>query len=188
MPKERLAVLSICIFLFSGCAGAPVYKSVFKEKGGYNQREFSDSKEKLYLATMKTICSKNFIIEKESEGKDFILAKRSFQKGKKTTVLVLQAKIVSDSDNASTLYLNALQIAERSYVADRTRFFLFIIPLPGGGGKEATQVKEEEKAIEDEEFYRNFFAEVEQQCLRKSAREEKRNVMTLEASENTENN
>lgn len=36
----------------------------------------------------------NFMIEKENEDKDFLVARRSFQEGKKTTILVVQAKIV----------------------------------------------------------------------------------------------
>ena len=47
-------------------------------------------------------------------------------------------------------------------MADRTRFFLWLIPLPGGGGKEASKIKEEEKTIEDKEFYQRFFEEIEE--------------------------
>lgn len=50
---------------------------------------------------------------------------------------------------------------ERSYVADRTRFFLFIVPLPGGGGNEASTVKEGEKVINDKNFCKKFFDEIE---------------------------
>ena len=48
-------------------------------------------------------------------------------------------------------------------MADRTRFFLWLIPLPGGGGKEASKIKEEEKIIEDQEFYQRFFEEIEEE-------------------------
>ncbi|OQX53929.1 MAG: hypothetical protein B5M48_02070 [Candidatus Omnitrophica bacterium 4484_213] len=47
--------------------------------------------------------------------------------------------------------------SERLFVADRTRFFLWLIPLPGGGDKEVSKIKEEEKIIEDRKFYQRFF-------------------------------
>jgi hypothetical protein len=159
--NKKLWILSGYALVCSGCASTPVYKDVFNEKPAFNQKAFPVAQEKLYQAALRTICSKNFLIEKESEQKDFFVGRRAFQKGKRTTVLILQAKIMPDSESSSTIYLNALETTERSYVADRTRFFLFIIPLPGGGGKEATEVKEGEKVIEDKEFYGNFFAEIE---------------------------
>lgn len=159
--NKKLWVLLGYALVCSGCASTPVYKDVFNEKSAFNQKEFPVSQEKLYQAALRTICSKNFLIEKESEQKDFFVGRRAFQKGKRTTILILQAKIMPDSESSATIYLNALETTERSYVADRTRFFLFIIPLPGGGGKEATEVKEGERVIEDKEFYGNFFAEIE---------------------------
>ena len=69
--------------------------------------------------------------------KDQILAVRSIKKGKRTWILALQAHFFKLDDNKTRLYLNAIETTERTYVADRTRFFLFVVPLPGGGGKEA---------------------------------------------------
>ena len=153
----------IYLCVISGCASAPAYKEVFEEKPAYNSREFSVGADALHQATVRALCSRNFIIEKEDADNGFILARRSFQKGKRTFILALQAKINSqgEDNSSSVLYLNALQTTERLYVADRTRFFLFIVPLPGGGGKEATKIKEEEKTIEDREFYQKFFSAVE---------------------------
>ena len=159
---KKISVIFLAyIFFCSGCASTSVYKEVFNEEPAYNQKVFPVSQEELYQATLRAICSKNFLIEKESTEKDFILARRAFQKGKRTIALVLQAKIISDAAATSTLYLSALETTERSYVADRTRFLLFIVPLPGGGGKEATSVKEGEKIIEDKTFYQKFFNEIE---------------------------
>ena len=45
------------------------------------------------------------------------------------------AKITLNGENSSTLYLDAIQTTERLFVSDHARFFLFLIPLPGGGGK-----------------------------------------------------
>lgn len=161
--KKIAIFLSVTVLLINGCAGSPIYKEVFKQDINYNSKEFPASINILYDATIRAICSKNFIIEKEDKENGFILAKRSLQRGKRTTILALQAKIIANQENKSMLYLNALQTTERFFVADRTRFFMFIIPLPGGGGKEATAIKEGEKIIEDKEFYQNFFLAVEKE-------------------------
>ena len=159
---RRFIFLLCFVFLFASCATFNPSKEVFKEKASYNSKKFSVSGELLYQALIKTIYSHNFIIEKENKEEGFILAKRCFQKGKRHIVLLLQAKIIPD-ENKSTLYLNALQTTERLFVADRTRFFLWIIPLPGGGGKEASRIKEEERVIENRGFYQKFFKEIEKE-------------------------
>ena len=158
--NKMIALFLFTSFLIVGCA-TPAYKEVFREESTYNQKEFSVSKDILYKAIIKAICSRNFIIEKEEEGKGFILAKRYFQRGKRNIILALQVKIIPDQENKSTVYLSALETTEKLYIADRTRFFLFIIPLPGGGGKEASQIKEGEKIIKDKQFYQDFFSVIE---------------------------
>jgi hypothetical protein len=164
--RKNMQIIAISLliisFLIPGCA-TPVYKEILKEKPSYNSKEFSVSKDTLYQASIKTVFAKNFIVESEDQEKGFILAKRSFQRGKRTIALLLQVKIIPDGENKSTIYLNALQTTERSYIADRTRFFMFIIPLPGGGGKEATQIKEGEKVIEDKEFYQSLFSYIDEE-------------------------
>jgi len=160
--KMRVLGFVWVVFLVAGCA-APVYKEVFKDQPSGNSRQFPVGRDALYQATLRTICAKNFIIEKESLNDGFILAKRSFQRGKRTHILVLQANLSPDEKEKTTLFLNALQTTERYYVADRTRFFLWIVPLPGGGGKEGTSIKEGEEIIEDKEFYQKFFSEIGEQ-------------------------
>jgi hypothetical protein len=155
-------VLFTCLITLSGCA-TPVYREVFQEKASYNSKEFNVPAKVLYQATTRAICSKNFIIEKEEADKGFILAKRSFQRGKRSIVLVLQAKMDFSSNDNTMLYLTALQTTEVNYVSDHTRFFLFLVPLPGGGGKSASQVTEGEKVIEDKKFYQDFFNEIERE-------------------------
>jgi hypothetical protein len=159
---RKFVCLLCLVFFLSGCVTFSPSKEVFKEKATYNSKEFSVSSDLLYQAIIKVIYSQNFSIENEDKEKGFILAKRYFQKGKRNIILVLQAKIISDKEDKSNLYLNALQITERLFVADRTRFFLWLIPLPGGGGKEASKIKEEEKIIEDQEFYQRFFEKIKE--------------------------
>ncbi len=158
---KKIVFVLCFIGLFSGCATFNPSAEVFKEKTTYNVKEFSAPSDSLYQAIVKSIYSQNFAIENEDKTKGFILAKRYFQRGKRNVILILQAKIIPDNENKSTLYLNALQTTEKLFVADKTRFFLWLIPLPGGGGKEATKIKEEEKMIEDKEFYKKFFEEIE---------------------------
>ncbi|MFA5119394.1 MAG: DUF2242 domain-containing protein [Candidatus Omnitrophota bacterium] len=160
--RSSIIISLICLFTFTGCA-TPVYREVFNEKESYNSREFSVPANILYQATSRAVCAKNFIIEKEDVDKGFILAKRSFQRGKRSIVLVVQAKMDTSCNDKTMLYLSALQTTEMYYVSDHTRFFLFIVPLPGGGGKNASQVKEGEKVIDDKEFYKNFFAEIQRE-------------------------
>ena len=162
--RKYLLVLSL-LAIVSGCSSPAAYKEVFNGAPTYNQKDFTVSKDALYPAVTKAVCSQNFTIESEDETKGSLAAKRLFQKGQKNITIALQIKITSNGNKGSTLFLNATQTTERVYIADRTRFFLWIIPLPGGGGKEATRTKEEEKVIDDKEFYNNFFAAVEKSIV-----------------------
>jgi hypothetical protein len=150
----------ILMIMTTGCA-SPTYRQVFKEKPAGNFREFSTSSDLLFAAAAKVQCERNFIIEKEDRDKGFILGKRSFQRGRKTIILLMQSQIVSDAPDRSTLYVNALETTETYYIADHTRFFLFLVPLPGGGGKDVSTVKEAEKTITDKRFYKDFFEEID---------------------------
>lgn len=160
MRRKAFIIALLCLFA-AGCSSGGTYKEIFKEKTSYNSKEFTVSKEMLHTAVLKTIYSKNFLVEKEDTANGFILVKHIFEKGKVTVVLMLQARMIADSPEKTTLYLNAVETTERLYVFDRTRFFLFFIPLPGGGGKEAKKVIEGEKQIKDKNFYQQFISEVE---------------------------
>jgi hypothetical protein len=159
--KHIISLFAIVVVFLPGCASTHVYKEVMKEEPSYNTREFSASKDALYQAVMEVVLDKNFMIEKEDKENSFILAKRSFQKGKKSIALLLQAKITAVTDAKARVYLSAVETREANYVADRTRFFLWLVPLPGGGGKEASRVKEGEEVVSDKDFYNNLFSLVE---------------------------
>jgi hypothetical protein len=158
--RRLLYAIGGAVILLSGCA-TPTYRQVFTEKPAGNFREFCVSKDILYASVSKVLCEKNFLIENEDKDKGFILGKRSFQQGRKTLVLLIQGKIVEDIPGRSTLYVNAIETTETYYVSDHTRFFMFIIPLPGGGGKNVSTVKQAEKTIQDKRFYQDFFAEID---------------------------
>lgn len=167
---KRKAFVLCAVLCCAGCA-APVTREVFNERGSGNVKQFSASAKDLHKATLLAMCSKNFIIEKDESENGFLLGKRSFQRGKKTIVLLLQAKATSIDKEDSVLHLNALQTTERYYIADRTRFFLWIVPLPGGGGREVSNVKEAEETVQDKQFYTKFFKEVEVQLKNIASKE-----------------
>jgi hypothetical protein len=160
MKRVYFCLFMVLLFA-SGCA--PCYRQVLKERPAYNSKKITAPEEIVYNATLNALCKRNFIIESEDLEKGFILAKRSFQSGRRTTVLLVQGKIVPVDTESSTLYLNAIETREVSYIADRTRFFMFIIPLPGGGGKEASSIKEGEKSIQDRVFYLGLFKAIEKE-------------------------
>lgn len=153
-------LISIC-----GCA-SPVHREIFSKDVSFKQKTFSTAKETAYSAVINSILELGFVIDKENASDAFVLAKRYFQRGKKNIIIALQTKIVSLPDKKSIVYLNAFETTERVFIADRTRFFMFIIPLPGGGGKEASQVKVGEACIDDKDFYSRVFSAVETNITR----------------------
>ena len=170
---KRFIFLLVVALCWSGCSSTDVYKEVFRdEEPSYNSKEFDIYPRELYPIVQKIVCSKNFIIDEEDESAGVFLAKRYFQRGKRRMILTLQSKIISSRGDNAFLYLNAMQTTERNYVADRTRFFLWVIPLPGGGGKQSTQVKEGEKIVEDRKFYADFFAAIQDELEAVKAAEE----------------
>jgi hypothetical protein len=183
--KNIFFFTSVLLSLISGCS-TPSYRQVFREKEIGNSRQFLVSKEALCKATVKALCENNFLIESEDFERGFISGKRSFHRGRKIIVLLVQSKIVAEGENMSTVYLNAMETTEVSYVADRTRFFLFIIPLPGGGGKEASSIKQQEKTVEDKKFYKNFFNAIEKEIPELTEPEEADKIIILE-SESAQN-
>lgn len=159
---KKISVIFLTLF-FLGCASAHVYREVMKEGPAFNSRIFSVSPELAYQAVERAVLDKNFMLEKQDVENNFLLAKRSFQKGRRTIALLLQAKISPVGKDESKIFLSAIETKETSYVADRTRFFLWIVPLPGGGGKEASQIKEGEEVVKDKKFYENMFAVIEKE-------------------------
>ncbi|MBF0478390.1 MAG: hypothetical protein HQL26_02805 [Candidatus Omnitrophica bacterium] len=155
MKRIVLIVMSCCFF--AGCAQA-VYKTCLVDTGIKNSRQFDVGKDDLYKFTMQTLLTKGFIIESENKADGAIAARKSIQKGKRTYVVGIQARIYSLTDKTASLFLNGVQTTEKTFIADKTRFLLFIIPLPGGGGKEATKVTEGVNTIEDQQFYDELFS------------------------------
>lgn len=157
--KTGLVIISV--LFVSGCATFSPSKEVSKEKANINSRTYDASINACFDVLRQVILKKNFSLASEDKEAKRLQATRYFQKGKRNIVIVLNANLQSLEENKTTVYLNAVQTTERLYTRSHARFFLFIIPLPGGGGEEAVKLKEEESTIEDKKFYEGFFDEID---------------------------
>ena len=156
--KKILLCLSVAVMVF-GCAyQAP--RHILQEAAVENSRAFEAPKDSVYQAVMKTLLQKNFLVKEENLQAGSLVAERAVEKGKRTYIVSLQARVFEDAQGGTTLFLNGSERCERTYVRDNTRFFLFIIPLPGGGGKEASTVVESVKPLRDEVFYNEIFGRI----------------------------
>ena len=147
---------------FIGCASKTAYRDVLEDEPTYNVKTFQSPSDQVYTSLVKTLLVKKFMLEEENKEDGMVVARRSFKKGKRTFIIVIQARLLPENEK-TTLFLNALETTERIFVADRTRFFMFVIPLPGGGGKQASTAKEGENVIQDKAFYDEFFNRIEKE-------------------------
>lgn len=156
---KKYVCIAALIFI-NGCA-TPAYRQMLKEEPKYNVREFSSSKAFVQQSVARALLSKKFMIETEDQDKGFILGKRSFPRGRKTNIVLVQAKVMPVTSDKCTVYLNGVETSEVRYVTDRTRYFLFLIPLVSEGGKQTADVKQGEKIISDKQFYDALFSSME---------------------------
>lgn len=155
---KRVYFLLVTFAFLSACGSPQVYKDVFNTDSGPNVKTFNVPVEACYLAVKRAVLSQNFRIEKEDlQAKSFTSA-RYFEDGKDSTVITLNANIIAAGIDKATIYVSAVQHVEKVRVkTDRT--FLGLIPV----GSEATKVKQEERTVEDEEFYKKLFDAVERE-------------------------
>jgi hypothetical protein len=142
--------------LLSACGSPQVYKDVFNKDGGPNVRTFNASVDTCYLAAKRAVLSQNFRIEKEDLQSKSFTAARYFEDGKDSIVLTVNANVIAAGNDKATIYISAVQHVEKVRV--QSERFLFI-PI----GSQATKVKQEERTVEDEEFYKKFFEAVEKE-------------------------
>ena len=160
---KNIFILFIFVSLICGCSSTRyTYRQIEQDKDPFNSHTFQCSLPILHKAITQVLLTKKFTIDHEDAVNGTLTGSRYFTHGYQTIVVVVQSKILSKSDNIQQLFLNGIQTTERNYVADRTRFLLFIIPLPGGGGKEVTQSKESEFVINDKDFYNDLFTNIQQ--------------------------
>ncbi|MDP3048056.1 MAG: DUF2242 domain-containing protein [Thermodesulfovibrionales bacterium] len=157
----RRIVFLLCLFMLlfiTACGSPQVYKDVFNKDGGPNVRTFNASVEDCYLAAKRAVLSQNFRIEKEDLQAKSFTAARYFEDGKDSIVLTANANVIAAGKDKATIYVSAVQHVE--IVRTKTdRTFFGLIPV----GSEATKVKQEERTVEDAEFYKKFFDAVEKE-------------------------
>jgi hypothetical protein len=158
---KRITLLLMIFTFLSACGGPQVYKDVFNKDGGPNVRTFNASVENCYLAAKRAVLSRNFRIEKEDLQAKSFTAARYFEDGKdsiNSIVLTVNANVIAAGSDKATIYVSAVQHVEKVRTkTDRT--FFGLIPV----GSEATKVKQEERTVEDEEFYKKFFEAVKKE-------------------------
>ncbi len=163
--------LIILVLLCSSCSSTQLYKEVMKDSEAFNSKSYNVSQDVLLPAVVETFMLKKFIIENEEPDQGLITGTRYFNRGKNNSIIALQAKFIKRSDQRTTIFLNAVETTEKNFVQDKTRFFLFLVPLPGGGGKQASTMKESEKIVEDKEFYDILFALIDKKMVPEGAAE-----------------
>ena len=155
IQKFFLVFLTVVI---AGCSSSQyVYRQIQQDKDSYNVRTFAATAAQLQKALTQMLLSKQFAIDKEDNLAGTIIASRYFSESRNNIVVVLQSRMFAQDEGHQKLFLNGIQTTQRNYVVDRTRFLLWLIPLPGGGGKEVTKTKESEASIEDKSFYSDLF-------------------------------
>ncbi|MBI5683376.1 MAG: DUF2242 domain-containing protein [Deltaproteobacteria bacterium] len=154
----RKILFLLPILLLSACS-QQVYKDVFNTDSGPNVRTFNASVDTCHLAAKRAVLSQNFRIEKEDLQAKSFTAARYFEDGKDSTVLTINANVIATGDKA-TVYISAVQHVDKIRTkTDRLGLTLGLIPI----GSEATKVKQEERTVEDAEFYKKFFDAVEKE-------------------------
>jgi len=155
---KRIFPLFIILISFLSACSQTVYKDVFNTDSGPNVKTFNVPVEACYLAVKRAVLSQNFRIEKEDLQAKSFTAARYFEDGKDSTVLTINANLIAAGKDNSTVYISAVQHVEKVRVKT-DRALLGLLPV----GSEATKVKQEERTVEDVEFYKKFFDAVEKE-------------------------
>ncbi len=162
MNKFKILIIIFVFTALTGCSSTQyTYREIEKDKAVYNERAFQVGASPLHKAVTEMLLSKKFVVDSDNPVDWTVSARRYFSKSQKSIVVVIQSKIIPVDEKSSRLYLNAVQTTERNYVADRTRFLLWVVPLPGGGGKVVSNSKESTMVIEDKTFYADLFDTIE---------------------------
>lgn len=163
---RKFACVLFFVFFLSGCATFSPSEEVFKEKANINSRTYDAPVNACFDTLKQVVLKKNFSLASEDKEVKRLQATRYFQKGRRSIVIVLNVNLQSPGENKTTVYLNAVQTTEKLYSQSHTRFFLGLIPLPGGGGESAERLKEGEITVEDQKFYEGFFDEIRDEIMK----------------------
>ena len=160
---DRILLSSLAGLLMVGCTGPSAYERVFNDKQSINARTYPVDSKICWLAVNRATLGLRFAVDQQDQEKGSLQASRYFQEGKRTTTVVLHVNLEPEGEHKTTVYANAVEMSERVFTRSHTRFFLAVIPLPGGGGLEANRVKERERTVNDKRFYENFFAAIDKE-------------------------
>lgn len=158
---KRILLIVLSVLFLCGCA-TPAHKRVFNQESGFNKRTYEVSLEVCWQAVSRVVLGQGFSLEREDSQRGFLQASRYFQQGKRTTTLIIQINLKTESEEKTTVYLTAVETAEKVYVRGESVPLLFgLISLPRG--QEAKEIKEGTKTVEDRQFYERFFKAVEKE-------------------------
>ncbi|HYA90617.1 MAG TPA: DUF2242 domain-containing protein [Thermodesulfobacteriota bacterium] len=110
------------------------------------------------MAGKRAVLNQNFRIEREDLQARSFTAARYFEKGKDSVVVTVNANVIAAGKDKSTVYASATQHVEKVRVKT-DRALLGLVPA----GSEATKVKQEERTIEDKDFYNKLFVSLEKE-------------------------
>lgn len=156
-PRTAVLVTLLIAVLIAGCATS-AYKDVFKDENSPNVKTFNVLPDDCYIAGKRAVLSQNFRIEREDLQARSFTAARYFEDGKDSIVVIINANVMAAGKDRSTVYASATQHVEKVRVKT-DRAFLGLVPA----GSEATKVKQEERTIEDKDFYKKLFAALEKE-------------------------
>jgi hypothetical protein len=132
------------------------------QQPGQNSEVFAASQEDCWMAVSRAVLALNFGMETQDPARGFLQASQHFKRYRGTTTVTLRVNLEPEGDQ-TRVYASADERTEKVFTRSHTRFFLWVIPLPGGGGAEAARVKTGEWTVRDRKFYRSFFQAVEQE-------------------------
>jgi hypothetical protein len=151
-------IFIIAAAAMAGCGTADVHKKVFNDEKGPNIKTLAASGDVCYLATKRAVLSQNFRIEKEDAQVSSFTAAKYFEDGKDSIVLTINVNIIAAGKDNSTIYASAVQHVEKVRVKT-DRALLGLLPV----GSEATKVNQEERTVEDRDFYNKLFTAIDKE-------------------------
>lgn len=157
-------VAALLAGLLAGCGGPSAHERVFaRAPQRMNGRSYMADMASCWRAVNRAVLGLNFGIDEQDQTTHALQASRHFTKGWRTTTVKLRISLEPAEGEQTLVYASAVERTERLFTRSHHRFFLWIVPLPGGGGVEANRVLEREATIEDSRFYDGLFRAVEEQ-------------------------
>lgn len=156
---HRVGIAACVLTILAGCSGPSSYERVFERTAQPNVRGYPAGQAECRQALSRAVLQLGFAVEPAGSD-ERLRAGRQFQDGKRTTTITVEATLQAQDEANTLIYLTATESRERLFLQSHRRFFLWIIPLPGGGGTTASRMTESVRTVTDPEFYDAWFAAV----------------------------